>query len=169
MSLINRLEARSLARGHVTRPRVVIFSDRRIRPLPSHLAQALKVARLESGLTQKEVAARAQLGQSTLSWIERGRRSPGRETITRLAVALNLSDKVHQALLKHASPNREGRPLKEQVAQLAALPLRQLERAMLKRRAVIERLKRARTQKGGWPKRRERRGPRLPRFDRRAS
>ncbi|MGH7883245.1 MAG: helix-turn-helix domain-containing protein, partial [Candidatus Dormibacteraceae bacterium] len=118
-----------------------------VRPLPKHLAEALRRAREEAGLKQKEVAARAQIGQSTLSGIEVGKRSPGRETLNRLRVVLGLSDELYLALLKHASPYQE--PLPEQLARLAALPLRWYEMADRKQRSRRDRERGMRPQKGG--------------------
>ena len=51
---------------------------------------ALLDARLEAGLTQKQLAERAGMKQSVIARLEAGGRTPTLETMRRLAAALNL-------------------------------------------------------------------------------
>ncbi|MBB5772091.1 transcriptional regulator with XRE-family HTH domain [Brevundimonas vesicularis] len=49
-------------------------------------------ARIEQGLTQEELADRANTSQFYISSLEAGRRNPTVETVHALAIALGLSD-----------------------------------------------------------------------------
>ena len=55
------------------------------------IGKRIRTAREALGLSQEEVAARAQLNTSYLSQIERGRKSPSLEVLVRITGAVNLS------------------------------------------------------------------------------
>ena len=56
----------------------------------SNIAEAVSKARTKAGLTQIEVALAAEIGQSYLSQIEGGKRTPTMDTLKRLARALGV-------------------------------------------------------------------------------
>jgi transcriptional regulator with XRE-family HTH domain len=126
---------------------------RPIRQLPEQLAGALRAARLEGGLTQVELARRAQLSVWMVRSLEYGRRSPSRLSVNRLAEALSLSDEVRDALLEHV---RSGR--RRLLDRVLAAPGRALEMWELKRQAKLRRLQGQRWHEGGRPVREERLG-----------
>ncbi len=60
-------------------------------PLPSHFfGQALRALREEAGVSQDELHRRSGVAQSHIAACETGRRSPGYDTISRLAAALGI-------------------------------------------------------------------------------
>lgn len=139
------------------RPRVVI--KRRLRrALPDGLREALRTARLDAGWTQRQLAMAARLSQSMVARLEDGERSPSRNTIDRLAIALNLDPEIHDALLEHARPPRGLRGTAGLVGKAVATPFRIQELAELKRQAASDRATGRRQQKGGRPVRRIGRG-----------
>jgi transcriptional regulator with XRE-family HTH domain len=58
----------------------------------------LRRAREQANLTQADLASAAHMDRSAISLLERGRRSPGLETILKLATALKLEPEM---LLRH--------------------------------------------------------------------
>lgn len=52
--------------------------------MSSWAGNLIKIARLEAGLSQRELAARAGTSQATLSAYEAGRKSPGLDTLERI-------------------------------------------------------------------------------------
>lgn len=159
MTLARRLagvRAGWVSRARVTRPRVLTLWPAR-RSLPDGLAGSLRTARLEAGLTQRAVAERAGVARSMVSMIENGRCSPGPMTVNRLAAALRLDEETHQALLEHASPYRDRRPLAERIGRAAATPWRLHDLAELRRLARLAR-REGKRGLGGRPRRRARLG-----------
>jgi predicted ATPase/DNA-binding XRE family transcriptional regulator len=76
-------------------------------PQPGSFAHALRSLRLASGLSQEEVAGRAQLSVNAIGLLERGdRRAPRRKTTTALATALNLDVASHRMLEASARRGR---------------------------------------------------------------
>jgi transcriptional regulator with XRE-family HTH domain len=63
----------------------------------SAFGRRVRELRTKRGLSQEQLAARADLHWTYVSSIERGRRDPGLRTVARLATALGvpLSDLVH--------------------------------------------------------------------------
>ena len=59
----------------------------------------LRAWRVRRGLSQLELALRAAISQRHLSFLELGRSAPSREMVTRLAVALDVPLRQHNALL----------------------------------------------------------------------
>ncbi len=55
--------------------------------MPNRTASLVRDARLRAGLTQRELASRAETAQSVVARIERGQTSPTWETLTRLLAA----------------------------------------------------------------------------------
>src|SRR5713226_5614100 len=78
-------------------------------------SKALKVARAITGLQQKELAERSGLDPSHISLIEKGRRKPSIEAVTRLCNALQIPDHLFTLLaaepqdLAHVSPDELSR------------------------------------------------------------
>lgn len=58
----------------------------------------IKMARFDMGITQKDLAKKSKVSQSTIAHIEMGTKSPSIETLSKLAKALKL--KTYE-LLKH--------------------------------------------------------------------
>ena len=56
------------------------------------LAERIKQARIDSGLTQKQLAEAAGIGQGHLSEIESGDKRPSLQTLKRLRSALGLTE-----------------------------------------------------------------------------
>ncbi len=59
-----------------------------------NIGRTVKKLRTQSGITQRELAARAQLSPSFLSLVENERRRPSLAVIRRLAGALSLPEEV---------------------------------------------------------------------------
>jgi transcriptional regulator with XRE-family HTH domain len=59
--------------------------------LRAAFGQRLRALREKAGLSQEQLAERADLHWTYISGMERGRRNPGLNTLGRLARALNLS------------------------------------------------------------------------------
>ncbi|MPZ70901.1 MAG: helix-turn-helix domain-containing protein [Actinobacteria bacterium] len=57
----------------------------------------IKLARLEQGLSQREVARRAHTSQATISAYEAGEKSPSLDTLTRIVRALGLDLRIQLA------------------------------------------------------------------------
>lgn len=78
-------------------------------------SKALKVARAIAGLQQKELAERSGLDPSHISLMEKGRRKPSVEAITKLCNALHIPDHLFTLLaaepqdLIHVSPEELSR------------------------------------------------------------
>lgn len=58
--------------------------------LEAAFGRAVRIARLESGLSQEELANASRLHRTYVSQIERGMKSPSLDSMNRLANALNL-------------------------------------------------------------------------------
>ena len=70
-------------------------------------SEVLKHFRKAAGLTQEELAERAQLSRNAINALERGvRHSPRKDTVALLARALALSEEEHAALLAAARLHR---------------------------------------------------------------
>jgi predicted ATPase/transcriptional regulator with XRE-family HTH domain len=65
----------------------------------------LRRYRLRAGLTQEQLAERAQLSVRGLAYLERGKHRPYPETLRRLVVALTLTPEQHDALILAARPS----------------------------------------------------------------
>jgi predicted ATPase/DNA-binding XRE family transcriptional regulator len=102
----------------------------------------LKHYRLAAGLTQEELAERADLSERGLRYLEQGLRHPYRDTAQRLADALALSPQDHRTLTAAArsteSPSSRG-PAVANVVPLPSSPLIGREREV---DAVVELLRR---------------------------
>jgi tetratricopeptide (TPR) repeat protein/transcriptional regulator with XRE-family HTH domain len=89
-------------------------------------AQALRAARLRAGLTQEQLATRAQLSVRTIRYVERGRvRHPHRDTAERLARALGLSGAAAEeflAVLTWPEQLTDAEPAAPEPAPLALVP-----------------------------------------------
>jgi predicted ATPase/DNA-binding XRE family transcriptional regulator len=73
------------------------------------VGEILRRYRLAAGLTQEGLAERAGLGVRSIQAIESGTNTPTRETLRRLAAALNLCEAEHEALAAAARrPSRHG-------------------------------------------------------------
>ena len=81
----------------------------------------LKHYRTVAGLTQEELADRAEMSARGIMYLERGARSPHRDTLRRLGQALGLAPQEQEALLAAAAPR--GAPA---LAGSSATPLYQL-------------------------------------------
>jgi transcriptional regulator with XRE-family HTH domain len=83
--------------------------------------ELLRAARVESALTQTELAARTGVPQSLISAYERGRRQPGADMLLRL-----LAGTGHEVVLRSSlAGSREAADKLAQVVALAsALPVR---------------------------------------------
>ena len=66
-------------------------------------ASLLQEARTRAGLTQRELAKRAQTAQSAVARIERGQSDSSWETITRLIAAAGFS--LHSELILSSTPD----------------------------------------------------------------
>ncbi len=88
-------------------------------------ADQLKSWRARRGLSQLALAGRAEISQRHLSFLELGRAAPSREMVDRLAVALDLPLRQHNALLLAAGFAPEWRQ-----RDLAAPDLAQVTRAL---------------------------------------
>ncbi|MGH7883015.1 MAG: helix-turn-helix domain-containing protein [Candidatus Dormibacteraceae bacterium] len=114
--------------------------------LPKRLAEAFKSARQRAGLSQVGLAQKAQIDQSTVSLLERARRSPGMEALARLRMVLELSEEFCQEIIK---ASRRSKPLSSELGRLAALPFRWYEMVDRRQRSLRDREKGMRSQKGG--------------------
>ena len=65
----------------------------------------LRRYRLRAGLTQEQLAERAQLSVRGLAYLEQGKHRPYPETLRRLVVALTLTPEQHDALILAALPS----------------------------------------------------------------
>lgn len=65
--------------------------DRRLASISDGFGERLRAARLERGLTQRELADVCQLPHTAVSQFETGARAPGFTRLLRLAVALDVS------------------------------------------------------------------------------
>jgi transcriptional regulator with XRE-family HTH domain len=85
-------------------------------------AQLLRAARLESALTQAQLAARTGVPQSLISAYERGRRQPGADMLLRL-----LAGAGHELVLRSsvAGSRAAADKLAQVVALAAVLPTRE--------------------------------------------
>jgi len=70
-----------------------------VMPEPTAFATKLRWWRNRRGVSQLELAGRADISQRHLSFLELGRASPSREMVIRLAVALGAPLRQHNALL----------------------------------------------------------------------
>jgi transcriptional regulator with XRE-family HTH domain len=61
---------------------------------PADLGRELKGARMKRGMTQAELAKRAQLSVVFIAKVEAGKRMPSWETLTRLAIPLKVTVRV---------------------------------------------------------------------------
>lgn len=71
----------------------------RAAPLPDALGPALRILREERGLIRKRLAELSDTDPSTITRLERGERGASRESIDRLARALDASPEDHNHLL----------------------------------------------------------------------
>src|SRR5215813_534237 len=77
---------------------------------PATFSSLLRRHRKAAGLTQEELAGRANLSVQAIGALERGdRRAPRKETIDLLAEALALTELEHAALLDAARQQRTAR------------------------------------------------------------
>src|SRR5262245_7233026 len=65
-------------------------------------AASLRMWRRNRALAQLELAARANISQRHLSFLELGRASPSRDMVIRLAIALDIPLRQHNSLLMAA-------------------------------------------------------------------
>jgi hypothetical protein len=63
---------------------------RTLKPAPTVAAGLLRMARLERGLTQRELAGRAGVAQAVIATIESGRRQPTIPTLQRILAGAGL-------------------------------------------------------------------------------
>lgn len=90
----------------------------------------IKKLREERGLSQNELAKKAEIGNGTIGDIERGARTGKKSTLDKIAKALNLT-KEERIKLDNAFMGREINILQdERVAQLNKRELSQYEKAM---------------------------------------
>jgi transcriptional regulator with XRE-family HTH domain len=88
-------------------------------------AATLRSARLQAGLTQAQLAARAGTSQATLSAYESGSKQPTLATFSRLLRAAGARLSVEQEPPQRIEPSRRAGKRLVQVLQLAeALPVR---------------------------------------------
>jgi transcriptional regulator with XRE-family HTH domain len=73
---------------------------------PLLLGMLLRSFRRKAGLTQEELAARANFHPTYINMIERGRRTPVIETVFQLAKALDLTQEEQQELIEAAKQDR---------------------------------------------------------------
>jgi predicted ATPase/DNA-binding XRE family transcriptional regulator len=86
--------------------------------LSESFGAVLRGARTAAALTQEELAARAQMSDRGLRYLERGLRRPNRETVERLAAALGLSSAAEAAFFASARPRGA-----DQSVRAGALPV----------------------------------------------
>jgi transcriptional regulator with XRE-family HTH domain len=79
-----------------------------VMPNDASFADQLKTWRGRRGLAQLALAGRANISQRHLSFLELGRASPSREMVDRLAGALDLPLRQHNALLPPPGSRRSG-------------------------------------------------------------
>lgn len=82
--------------------------------LRAAFGQRVRKRRERLGLSQQQLAERADLDTTYISGIERGRRNPGLNALAQLAKALNLSLSTLVGHLREPVPHevRRGRPRK---------------------------------------------------------
>lgn len=136
-------------------------AQRRRRALPDDVAQALRSARLEAGLSHRELAARVGRSAGFVADLEAGRRCPGVQTVPLLVDALHLPDALAVALREHAQPNGGRWTLAvARALRAGALPWRLAELAALRYAARAARASGQRKRGGRpnrWPSRRRNR------------
>src|SRR5271166_2552247 len=71
---------------------------------PPSFGDLLKRYRIKADLTQEELAERAGLSTRAIMYLERGTRSPYRDTLRRLGQALGLTPQEQDALTAAAQP-----------------------------------------------------------------
>src|SRR5579859_3115237 len=71
---------------------------------PTGFGPLLKHYRTTAGLTQEELAERAELSGRGVRYLEQGLRRPYRDTVQRLVDALSLSSEDHRILIAAARP-----------------------------------------------------------------
>src|SRR5579859_3190668 len=76
----------------------------RMQSAPPTFGDLLKRYRTAAGLTQEELAERAAISARGLMYLERGARSPYRETLRRLGQALGLAPEEQEALAAATHP-----------------------------------------------------------------
>lgn len=81
-------------------------------------AKALKVARAITGLQQKELAVQSGLDPSHISLIEKGRRRPSLEAVTKLSKALQIPE--HLFTLLAAEPQDLANVSPAELSRIAA-------------------------------------------------
>ena len=79
--------------------------------LCTHVIQLLRDERVRRGISKYQLSAQTGLAQQTISYIERGLRQPGFETLLRIAdgIGINLEEVLKRARAGKAK-NRRGRP-----------------------------------------------------------
>lgn len=82
----------------------------------------LKQLRMAKGLTQEELAERAQMSPRGLMYLEHGQRRPYQDTLRRLAHALELSEEQRAQLLRAARVSKSNAAAEETAQQTSALP-----------------------------------------------
>ena len=91
--------------------------------MPQSFADHLRAWRKRRGLSQLDLAGRADVSQRHLSFLELGRASPSREMVSRLAAALDVPLRQHNLLLTaagYAPVWRETDLAAPEVAQISA-------------------------------------------------
>jgi transcriptional regulator with XRE-family HTH domain len=79
--------------------------------------------RRRAGLTQAELARRADMPRSVVNAYEHGKREPGTDALARLAGAAGLELRLRPAV-RHLDPQRAGRLLRQVLDLAEALPHR---------------------------------------------
>ncbi len=74
---------------------------------PSALGQAIRIARTERELTQKEMGAKVGVDQSTVSGVENGNAGTRLDTLFHLLAALDLEISLCSRKAKPTAKNRE--------------------------------------------------------------
>lgn len=90
----------------------------------------LKQLRIDAKLTQEELAKRAKVGRAYLTRLENGIGNPTRETLTKIATALNckVSDLVDQKMNRLKARRKELGLTQKQVAEAAGLTCQSYQR-----------------------------------------
>ncbi|MBA3979347.1 MAG: XRE family transcriptional regulator [Alcanivorax sp.] len=69
-----------------------------------HIGQAIRLLRIQRGLTQEQLALEAQVATSNVSRIENGQRQPTQNLLKRLALALGTSASQLYVMTEQAGP-----------------------------------------------------------------
>src|SRR5690348_4055492 len=91
-------------------------------PRTSGVGELLRQYRVAAGLTQEELAERAQVSVRAIGSLERGaRRTPHKDTLRLLAEALNLNEEDQALLFEALRASRRGAALPTPMGQTTAL------------------------------------------------